>query len=85
MSALPDVIGPGRRETPRATRFRLAGPYWVNGMRVWRVFDLHGNRQVGPDHMLFGEAKKELIDLAMGKTSFYFRGVPFKRSEGNHG
>lgn len=76
-----DIIGPKRRETPRETRFRLAGPYWVNGMRVWRVFDLHSRQQLGPDHMLFEEAKRALVDIVVGKTQFYFGGIPFKRSE----
>jgi hypothetical protein len=77
-----DVIGPGRRETPRETRFRLCGPYWVSGMRVWRIFDLHERCKVGEDHMLFEEAAEALRDVVIGKTAFHFQGIPFKRGTG---
>ena len=77
-----EIIGPGRQKTPRETRFRLAGPYWVNGMQVWRVFDLHEHKQLGADCMSFREAKQQLRDIVVGKTAFYFQGVPFKRTKG---
>lgn len=82
MSTAPDIIGPNRKETPRETRFRLAGPYWVNGMRVWRVFDLHERKQLGEDCMSFEMARKQLRDIVVGKTAFYFQGIPFKRTKG---
>jgi hypothetical protein len=78
----PEIIGPDRTKTPRETRFRLAGPYWVHGMRVWRLFDLHEHKQIGMDCMSFQDAKRQLYDLAIGKTAFYFGGVPFKRTKG---
>lgn len=65
------------------TRYRILGPFTVNGMRVWRIHKIgRGGKtgeQVGPNHMSWDVACDELRALVSGKRSFYFGGVGFEK------
>ena len=65
------------------TRYRILGPFAVNGMRVWRIHEIgRGGKtgpQVGPDHMSWDTAVDELRALVTGRRAFYFGHVGFGR------
>jgi len=82
MNPRPEIIGPGRRKTPKSTRWRICGPYWVRGMQVWRLFDLYEHKQLGRDCFTVEEAKKIASEVVIGRTQFFFNGIPFRRSDG---
>lgn len=79
---MQEIVGPGNDETPRETLYRLCGPYWINGMRVWRIFNLKTREKLGEDFFLYAEARRALSDIVVGKTAFYFRNIPFRRTNG---
>lgn len=64
------------------TKYRVLGPFNVNGMRVWRIHEIaKGGKtglQVGPDHMSWATAVDELRALVSGRRAFYFRGIGFE-------
>lgn len=66
----------GRDGMPRpepGTRFRLKGPYMVNGMQVWRVFEAgrDEDRKLGKDFFVRDEAVEFLRDLEAGRASCF--------------
>jgi len=65
------------------TRYRVMGPFDINGMRVWRIHTIgRGGKtgeQIGPDHPSWAVAVDELRALTTGKRSFYFGGIGFEK------
>jgi len=51
-------------------------------MQVWRLFDLYEHKQLGRDCFTVEEAKKIASEVVIGRTQFFFNGIPFRRSDG---
>jgi hypothetical protein len=58
-------------------RYRIQGPYVVNGMSVWRVWDLRPDRtdscpvQIGPDCFSYEEAWERAEEAASGRAAIW--------------
>lgn len=56
------------------TRVRIIGPLVINGMRVWRVFNVTRmpHVQIGPDCLSYDEALERAKETADGKAVIWF-------------
>ncbi len=65
------------------TRYRVIGPMYTNGMKVWRVHEIgkggHTGKVVTGDLFSMEQVESEVDDMMKGKRSFWFANVPFEK------
>lgn len=72
------MIPQAQQPTPlKGTRVRIYGPEVVNGMRIWRVFDVTTDswNQIGPPCFSYNEAIVRAREATTGKAVIWFGGV----------
>lgn len=63
------------------TRVRIIGPTVMNGMKIWRVYDVNTEQQIGPTCFSSEEAGKRADEYLSGKKVIWMGHTKFERKK----